>query len=241
MAMRSFVGVAFAGVCAFGCASAAPAIPDAELDRLGEPTLAIVDRARGSLTSAEEQRARAVRRRDEARRQLLVAEPAVEPADAHLVGARAGLDAAKASGDPGRIDLAERQLERARLFGEEELSKRDYLRRELRLREGEVSLAKRRVELARAQLEEAKLMTLRQAHDPAADRYDLGRFQASVRDRWNAFVAERERLHGEEGPTRTAFERWLALRRDLVARQGLVPARGGDGAPTQPAAPGALP
>ncbi|MHB1846627.1 MAG: hypothetical protein ACYCWW_17545 [Deltaproteobacteria bacterium] len=225
------MGGTVAGLVAvsLGCASSAPTVRDADLGRLPGERLGLVQQAQAAYTQAQQERDEAIRRRDETKTQLSVIEPGMKTASTDIKGSQTALDAAKASGDLGQIRVAERQLEIAKLFRQEQLAKRDFLRRESEAREGEVTLAGKRVKLARAQLEEAKALALRDSNDPAARHYDLARFHDAVANRWDAFAAERSRVQGERDGAQTAFERWQGLRSQFAKEQGLVPARGGEG------------
>ncbi len=230
-----------------GCATERTTVTGADLGRLKASQLGPVDQAQAELGAAEQARAQAARQLEAAESALRVAEPGQMAAQASIDQAKAELSRAEQSGDPKLIDQAKQRRTIAQDYGREEEARTDFYVRDAAARRADLAAADRRVDLARAEVEKSRLEALREAHNPAANKYQGWRFDEAVSTRSEDLSGAMEAAKHARRRAREAFDQWQLAKNQYLRDQQIQPARGGPVAPpplesplprrAQPAAP----
>lgn len=203
--------------CMHGGAQRGAAVSDADAGRLGPEQVGLVTRARQDVDVAQDALARTRLGLQEARNEEGLAKADLQAAEADQKVADAQRKVANDSRAPDA-------LERARLLQEQATAHREvadlhleYARRLVGEREAEVQAAERQLQVAQARVEWSKLQALEQAGNPAATKYDAGRFQTAVRDAEGDAAEAAGKAQTLAAQATAARQRWEdSLRRNPV-------------------------
>lgn len=180
------IGVLFGtlAACAHdtGLGSKESVVADADVGRLPAGTAKAVDDARREQASAEDAVSRARLRENEARNELQVAKAEIDSAKAERREADAIQLSADQSQAPKAIELSRKRQDAARAHERAAEARLDYAQKGVDAANNDVATAEQRVKVAKAGVELSKLRALQQAKNPAARKYDRGRFETSVYD-----------------------------------------------------------
>jgi chromosome segregation ATPase len=210
MTKERIIPLALAAIlgCMHGGAQSAATVSDADAGRLGPEQVALVSRARQGVDVAQDALSRTRLHLQEARNEEGLAKADLQAAEADQKLADAQRKVANDSRAPDA-------LERARLLQEQATAHRevaglhlDYARKLVGEREAEVQAAERQLQVAQARVEWSKLQALEQAGNPAATKYDAGRFQTAVRDAEGEAAEAAGKAQTLEAQASAARQRW---------------------------------
>jgi hypothetical protein len=194
-----FAVLAAAAIAAAGCGhGASDRVREGDFAQLGAAQAAYVDGARGALTQAQEELARARSRIPEARREEELAEADRKAADAALERARKELEGAE----------ARRRAADAR---------REYAEKLRDAREADEEVARRRVDLASARVELAKLQALEQASAAGTGQYEKVAFYERVTGAQRKVEEAQAEARQLDEESRAQQRRWEELARKAPA------------------------
>ncbi|HEX9052842.1 MAG TPA: hypothetical protein VF841_20105 [Anaeromyxobacter sp.] len=186
MTLKGTIPLALAAVlgCMHGGAQHARSstVADTDVGRLGPEQEGLVNQARRTLDGARDALSRTRLRLQQAQNEEGIAKADRQAAEADQKVADAQQKVANDSRAPEAVEKARRLQEQARAHKQTADLHVEYAGTLIRQREAEVQAAERQVGLAQARVEWSKLQALEQARDPAATKYDPGRFQTAVND-----------------------------------------------------------
>jgi chromosome segregation ATPase len=204
-------------------------VSDADVGRLGPEQEALVHEARLALDMSKDALSRTSLRLQQAQNEEGTAKAERQAADADQKVADAQR---KMAGDSRAPD----ELERARLLQEQATAHRqsadlhvEYASKLIDERKAEVQAAERQVQVAQARVEWSKLKALEQAGNPAATKYDAGRFQTAVSDAQGKLDEAVRNAQSAEAQASAARQRWEDFRQRLEAAGGSTPTGTGSG------------
>ncbi|MHB1846719.1 MAG: hypothetical protein ACYCWW_18010 [Deltaproteobacteria bacterium] len=211
-----------------GCAAEQrTTVSDSDLGRLGSSQVGPIERAQSELQRAQQAKAQAEQKLSAAEDELSIARPGTTVAKGSIDEARAELDRAKRNGDPRVIDAATRRLSVAHDYDREESARTAFFEQNVAARKADAIAAEKRVDLATAELQKSRLEALREAHNPAANKYQGWRFDKEVSDRSGTLVSANQEAMDARQKARAAFDQWQSARAEYLRAQGVQPARGG--------------
>lgn len=188
-------------------------VSEADVGRLGPQQEGPIDQARQALSAARGALARTELRLQQAQNEEGTAKADRESAEADQKVADAQRKVANDSRAPEALEKA-RQLETQaathRQLADLHL---EYVAKLIEQRKAEVQVAERQVDVAQARVEWSKLQALDQARDPAATKYDAGRFQTAVNDAQGKLDEATKKARSLEGEATAAQQRWDDARR----------------------------
>jgi len=221
MTIKGITPLALAAVigCMHGGAQgeASSAVSEADVGRLGPEQEGLVNQARQALDGARDALSRTSLRLQQAQNEEGTAKADQQAAEADQEVADAQQKVANDSRAPDELEKARRLQERAAAHKQTADLHAEYAGRLIDQREAEVRVAERQVEVAQARVEWSKLQALEQAKNPAATKYDAGRFQTAVNDAQGELDEARQEALSLEVQATASRQRWEDAQRRLQA------------------------
>ncbi len=222
MRIKGVVTLAFAAVmgCMHGGAQSearSSTVSDADVGRLGPEQEGLVDQARQALATATDALSRTTLRMQQAQNEEGTAKADQQGADSDQKVADAQQKVANDSRAPGALEKARHLQEQAKAHKQAADLHLDYANKLLDERKAEVQAAEQQVRVAQARVEWSKLQALEQADNPAAAKYDPGRFQTAVNDAQGDLDKAVQKAHDLEAQATAARQRWEDSQRQLEA------------------------
>ena len=225
--------------CAHGGAPAQ--VSDADFGRLQQGQTQPIDQARQEQAMAREELARGKLRLQQAEHETALAKADVTAADSDAKRAGAVATAANSNREPRQLEEANRLKDSAQLHKQEADAHVAYASKLVDARKAELSALQKRLDLADAQLDQAKLEALQQADIPASTKYDAGKFQTRVANARKDFDEAQQKAQKMGAEASSAQQAFLSAQRQFQARagaSGTPPATGTGGALDSGAATG---
>jgi len=188
-------------------------VADADVGRLGPEQEGLVTGARQALDGARDALSRTRLRLQQAQNEEGTAKADLQAAEADQKVADAQQKVANDSREPDAVEKARRLQERAKAHKQVADLHVEYASKLIGEREAEVQAAERQVEVAEARVEWSKLQALEQARNPAATKYDPGRFQSAVGDAQGRLDEAAQNARSLEAEATAARRRWEDTRR----------------------------
>ena len=204
-------------------------VSDADAGRLGPEQEALVHEARQALDGARDALSRANLGLQQAQNEEGTAKADQQAAQADQKVADAQQKVANDSRGPEALEKARRLQELAKAHGQAANLHADYASKLVDERKAEVEAAERQVKVAQARVERSKLQALEQARNPAATKYDAGRFQTAVNDAQGELDAAAQKSRALEAQATAARQRWEDSERRLQGEGRTDPAGTGSG------------
>lgn len=222
MRIKGMIPLAFAAVmgCMHGGAQSeakSSTVTDADVGRLGPEQEALVDQARKELASAHDALSRTSLRLQQAQNEEGTAKADQQAANADQKVADAQQKVANDSRAPDALEKARQLQDQAKAHKQVADVHLEYANKLIDQRKAEVQAAEQRVKVAQARVEWSKLQALEQANNPAAAKYDAGRFQTAVNDAQADLDKATQKAHDLEGQATAARQRWGDLQGRLQA------------------------
>jgi hypothetical protein len=223
MRIQRIVTLALAAVmgCMHGGAQSeakSSTVSEADVGRLGPEQEALVDQARQGLAGAKDALSRTTLRLQQAQNEENTAKADQQAAASDQKVADAQQRVANDSRAPDALEKAGQLQERAKAHKQLADLHLDYANKLIDERKAEAQAAEQQVKVAQARVEWSKLQALEQAKNPAAGKYDAGRFQTAVNDAQGDLDKRVQRVHDLEAQATTARQRWEDSRRVLPAQ-----------------------
>ncbi|WP_248353252.1 hypothetical protein [Anaeromyxobacter oryzae] len=190
---------------------------EADVGRLGPEQEALVHQARLALGVANDSLSRTRLRLQQAQNEEGAAKADQQAAAADQKVADAQQKLANESRAPDELEKARQLQEQARVHKQVADLHAEYASKHIDQRKAEVEAAERQVKVAEARVEWSKLQALEQAQNPAATKYDAGRFQTAVNDAQGEFAAATQNAKSREVQATTARQQWEESQRRLEA------------------------
>jgi hypothetical protein len=214
VALAAVLGCMHGGARTDGRAST---VSEADVGRLEPGQEGLVNQARQALDGARDALSRTRLKLQQAQNEEGVAKADLQAAEADQKVADAQRKMANDSRAPDAVEKARRLEEQAKAHEQAADLHVQYARKLIELRKAEVQVAERHVELAQARVEWSKLQALEQARNPAATKYDPGRFQTAVNEAQGGLDEATQNARALEGQATAARERWEDSRGRLPA------------------------
>lgn len=222
MAIKRVIPLALAAV--LGCVHMGGAKPttvsDADAGRLGPEQEGLVDQARQALDVARDARSRTSLGLQQAQNEQGIAKADQQAAEADQKVADAQQKVANDSRAPDALETARQLQEHAKAHQQAADLHAEYASKLAAERKAEVQAAERQVQLAQARVEWAKLQALEQAQNPAATKYDPGRFQTAVNDAQGELDKAQQDARALEAQANLSRQRWEDSQQRLQAEGG---------------------
>jgi len=222
MRIKGIIPLAFAAVigCMHGGAQSearSSTVSDADVGRLGPEQEALVDQARQALASANDALSRTSLRLQQAQNEENTAKADQQAADADQKVADAQQRVANDSRAPDALEKARQLQEQAKAHKQVADAHLEYANKLIAERKAEVQAAEQQVKVAQARVEWSKLQALEQANNPAATKYDPGRFQTAVNDAQGDLDRSVQKTRDLEVQATAARQQWEDSQRRLQA------------------------
>jgi hypothetical protein len=208
---------------------AASTVADTDVGRLGPGQEGLVNQARQALDGARDALSRTRLGVQQAQNEEGTARADLQAAEADQKVADAQQKVANDSRAPDAVEKAHRLQEQAKAHKLVAGLHIEYASKLLGEREAEAQAAERQVKVAQARVEWSKLQALEQAGNPAATKYDPGRFQSAVNDAQAQLDETTRDARNLEVQATAARQRWEDTRRRLSADAGSNPSSAGSG------------
>jgi colicin import membrane protein len=220
MTIKGIIPLAFAAVmgCMHGGAQSearSSTVSEADVGRLGPEQEALVDQARQALNVARDDLSRTRLRLQQAQNEEGNAKADQQAAAADQKVADAQQKMANDSRAPDALEKARQLQEKAKAHKQVADLHAEYADKLVDERKAEVQAAERQVKVAQARVEWSKLQALEQAKNPAATKYDAGRFQTAVNDAQGELDAAAHNAQSLEAQATTARQQWEQSQRRL--------------------------
>ena len=213
-------------VAAVGCAhqnigaeSRASKVTDADAGRLKPTQDRLVDEARSTLGAASDNLARTKLKIQDAKNEEQGAKAEAKAGEAALSAAAAQQQMADQSREPAALANATKQQELAAAKKRAAEAHLTYARNLVAANEARAQVAEQQVEVAQARVDWAKLQALQQAKNPAAGKYDAGRFQTTVNDAQVNLTAMQKRAKGLDEEATLSKQAWELSQRQVATRE----------------------
>ncbi len=211
--MKGIITLAFAAVmgCMHGGAQSeakSSTVSDADVGRLGPEQEGLVDQARQALASARDALSRTSLRLQQAQNEEGTAKADQQGADADQKVADAQQKVANDSRAPDALEKARQLQEQAKAHKQAADVHLEYANKLIDERKAEVQAAEQQVKVAQARVEWSKLQALEQVNNPAAAKYDPGRFQTAVNDAQGDLDRAVQKAHDREVKATAARRQW---------------------------------
>jgi chromosome segregation ATPase len=214
--------ITFAFAAAMGCMhggaqseAKSSTVSEADVGRLGPEQEALVDQARQGLASANDALSRTRLRLQQAQNEEGTAKADQQAAEADQKVADAQQKVANDSRAPDALEKARQLQDQAKAHKQVADVHLEYANKLLDERKAEVQAAEQQVKVAQVRVEWSKLQALEQANNPAAAKYDPGRFQTAVSDAQGHLDTATQKARSLEAQATAARQRW----EDLQGRQ----------------------
>ena len=223
MRIKGVILLAFAAItgCMHGGAQGeakSSTVSDADIGRLGPEQEALVDQARQAQSVAKDALSRTSLRLQQAQNEEGIAKADQELAEADQRVADAQQKVANDSRAPDAVEKARQLQEQAKTHKQVADLHREYAKKLIDQRKAEVQEAEKQVKVADARVDWSKLQALEQAGNPAASKYDAGRFQTAVNDAQGDLDQTARKARELEVQATQARQRWEDYQRRLEAR-----------------------
>jgi colicin import membrane protein len=223
MRIKGILTLAFAAVmgCMHGGAQSeakSSTVSEADVGRLGPEQEALVDQARQALASAGDALSRTNLRLQEAQNEEGTAKADQHAAESDQKVADAQQKVANDSRAPDALEKARQLQEQAKAHKLAADAHLEYANKLIDQRKAEMQAAEQQVKVAQARVEWSKLQALEQAKNPAAAKYDPGRFQTEVSDAQGNLDKAVQKSHDLEAQATAARQRWEDSQRRLQAQ-----------------------
>lgn len=216
--------------CMHGQGERVATVSEADAGRLGPEQVGPVNQARQELDVATDALARTRLRLQQAQREADVAKADLQAAEADQHVADAQQKLANDSRAPDALENARVLQERATAHRNAADLHVAYAGKLIEERQAEVQVAERQVKVAQARVEWSKLQALEQVGNPAATKYDAGRFQTAVNDAQAELDQAETNARALEPQATEARQRWEDSERRVQAPQeGGTPTGTGSG------------
>ncbi len=192
-------------------------VADTDVGRLGPEQEGLVNQARQGLDGARDALSRTRLRLQQAQNEEGIAKADLQAAEAAQKVADAQQKVANDSRAPDAVEKARQLQEQAKAHRQAADLHVAYGGKLIDQREAEVQAAERQVKLAQARVEWSKLQALEQARNPAATKYDPGRFQTAVNEAQGGLDEATRNARALEGQATAARQRWEDSRGRLPA------------------------
>jgi colicin import membrane protein len=224
MRIKGIIPLAFAAVmgCMHGGAQSeakSSTVSDADVGRLGPEQEGLVDQARQSLAIARDALSRTSLRLQQAQNEEGTAKADQQAAEADQKVADAQQKLANDSRAPDALEKARQLQEQAKANKQLADLHAGYASKLIEQRKAETQAAEQQVKVAEARVEWSKLQALEQVKNPAATKYDAGRFQTAVNDAQGDFDKAAQNAQSLEVQATTARQRWEDAQRRLQAKR----------------------
>lgn len=223
MRIKGIITLALAAVmgCMHGGAQSeakSSTVSEADVGRLGPEQEALVDEARQALANAGDALSRTNLRLQEAQNEEGTAKADQHAAESDQKVADAQQKVANDSRDPDALEKARQLQEQARAHKLAADAHLEYAKKLIDQRKAEMQAAEQQVKVAQARVEWSKLQALEQAKNPAATKYDHGRFQTAVNDAQGDLDKAVQKAHDLEVQATAARQQWEDSQRRLQAQ-----------------------
>jgi hypothetical protein len=213
MTMKGIVPIALAAVvgCMHGGAqreAKSATVSEADAGRLAPGQEALVHQARHELAVASDALSRTNLRLQEAKNEEGIAKAEQEAAAADQSVADAQHKVANDNRLPVALEKARQLQERATANKQAADLHVEYVKKLIDQRKAEVQAAERQVDAAQARVEWSKLQALEAAGNPAATKYDAGRFQTAVNDAQGEADKAAQKAKSLEDQATAARQQW---------------------------------
>jgi hypothetical protein len=192
-------------------------VSEADVGRLGPEQEALVHQARLALNIARDALSRTNLRLQQAQNEEGTAKADQQAAGADQKVADAQQKLANDSRAPDALEKARQLQEQAKANKQVADLHAEYASKLIDERKAEVQAAERLVKVAEARVEWSKLQALEQAQNPAATKYDAGRFQTAVNDALGELDAATKNARSLEDQATAARQRWEDSQRRVQA------------------------
>ena len=227
LALAALLALAFSA-CKTSSGSKFQPVADQDVGRLVPNQMAPIDAARDEVSRARDEVAVAKLRLSEAQPQEGLTKSEETAAQADRQRAEALEKAARDTGDPQQLAVAQQAKANADLRQRAAAAHRDFTDKQIAAREADVRAKEARVAEAQARLESAKLTALQQAGNPAVNKYDPVKFQKHLADAIDGSQKAQADLAKATGAAQQSELQWRALSEQLRVR-GQGTASGGGG------------
>jgi hypothetical protein len=222
MTIKGVIPLAFAAImgCMHGGAQSearSSTVSDADVGRLAPEQEGLVHQARQALDVARDARSRTSLRLQQAQNEEGTAKADQQAAEADQKVADAQQKVANDSRAPDALEKARQLQEQAKAHKQVADLHVEYASKLIDERKAEMQAAERQVEVAQARVEWSKLQALEQARNPAATKYDAGRFQTAVNDAQGQADKAVQNAKSLEIHATAARQRWEDSQRRLQA------------------------
>jgi colicin import membrane protein len=219
MTIKGIIALAFAAVlgCMHGGQTKSSTVSDADVGRLGPEQEGLVNQARQALNVARDALSRTSLRLQQARNEEGTAKADQQAAEADQKVADAQQKVANDSRAPEALEKARQLQARAKAHKQVADLHAEYAHKLIEEREAEVQAAERQVKVAEARVEWSKLQALEQAGNPAATKYEAGRFQTAVNDAQGELDQATQKARSLEAQATAARQRWEDSQRRVQA------------------------
>lgn len=198
-------------------------VADTDVGRLAPGQEDLVNQARQAMDGARDALSRTRLRLQQAQNEEGTAKADLQAAQADQKVADAQQKVANDSRAPDAVEKARQLQERAKAHKQVADLHVEYAGKLIGEREAEVQAAERQLQLSQTRVEWSKLQALEQAGNPAATKYDAGRFQTAVRDAEGDAAEAAGKAQTLEAQATAARQRWEDSQRRMP----------GDGRPEQ--------
>ena len=195
-------------------------VSDADAGRLGPEQEGLVDQARRELDTAKDALSRTSLRLQQAENEQGIAKADLQAAEADQKVADAQQKVANDSRAPEALETARDLQEQATAHRQTADLHVEYAGKLIEERKAEVQAAERQVKVAQARVEWSKLQALERAGNPAATKYDAGRFQTAVNDAQGELDEATKNARSLEAQADQSRLRWEDSLRRTQARGG---------------------
>jgi hypothetical protein len=193
-------------------------VSEADVGRLGLEQVGLVDQARQEAAGAKDALSRTKLKLLQAQNEQGTAKAEQDRADADQKGADAQQKVADDSRTPEAIEKARQLQLQAAAHKQAAEAHLEYASKLIDERKGEVQAAEQKVKVAEARVEWSKLRALQAAKNPAASKYDAGRFQTAVNDAQGDLDKSTLTAQELEAKATTARQQWV----DAKNRSGSI-------------------
>ena len=183
-------------------------VAEADVGRLGPDQRGLVDQARQALARARDARSRTSLRLQQAENEENTAKADQQAAEADQQVADAQQRVANDSRAADALEKARLLQERAKAHKHVADAHREYARKLIDQRKAEMQAAEQQVKVAELRVERSKLQALEQANNPAAAKYDPGRFETAVNDAQGDLDKTAQKARDLEAQATAARQRW---------------------------------
>lgn len=223
--MRTNGITALAVAAAMGCThggaqseAKSSTVAEADVGRLGPEQRGLVDQARQALARDKDAYSRTSLRLQQAENEENTAKADQQAAEADQKVADAQQRVASDSRAPDALEKARLLQERAKAHKQVADGHREYASKLIDERKAEMQAAEQKVKVGELRVERSKLQALEQADNPAAAKYDRGRFETAVNDAQGDLDKATQKARDLEDQATAARQRWEDSQRRLQAK-----------------------